>query len=199
MVYLMHRAEAALFIFCLLVEEKHMKDTVLLGSGNSRYLKSVANFLSLYPTYNDLVAALVAGTLPVDFNGVNAAGCAQVGTSLSKANLLTDATASALGLSGNDPTINDALAAIASGKQDKITASGLLKGNGSGGVSAAVAGTDYQAPLPAQSGNSDKFLKTNGSALSWAAVDTTVTSASANLITSGAVYTAIFGAMGGSY
>lgn len=32
------------------------------------------------------------------------------------------------------------------GKQDKITASGILKGDGSGGVSAAVAGTDYQAP-----------------------------------------------------
>lgn len=28
-------------------------------------------------------------------------------------------------------------------KQDKITASGILKGNGSGGVSAAVAGNDY--------------------------------------------------------
>lgn len=34
-------------------------------------------------------------------------------------------------------------------KQDKITASGILKGNGSGGVSAAAAGTDYQAPLTA--------------------------------------------------
>lgn len=34
-------------------------------------------------------------------------------------------------------------------KQDKITASGLLKGDGSGNVSAAVAGTDYQAPLTA--------------------------------------------------
>ena len=33
------------------------------------------------------------------------------------------------------------------GKQDKIFASGILKGNGSGGVSAAVPGTDYQAPL----------------------------------------------------
>lgn len=31
-------------------------------------------------------------------------------------------------------------------KQNKITASGILKGNGSGGVSAAAAGTDYQAP-----------------------------------------------------
>lgn len=34
-------------------------------------------------------------------------------------------------------------------KQSKITASGILKGDGAGGVSAAVAGTDYQAPLTA--------------------------------------------------
>ena len=33
-----------------------------------------------------------------------------------------------------------------SGKQDSITASGILKGNGSGGVEAAVAGTDYATP-----------------------------------------------------
>lgn len=32
------------------------------------------------------------------------------------------------------------------GKQAKITASGLLKGNGSGGVSSAVKGTDYAGP-----------------------------------------------------
>lgn len=38
---------------------------------------------------------------------------------------------------------------IDGGKQAKITASGILKGDGSGGVSAAVAGTDYQAPLVA--------------------------------------------------
>lgn len=36
---------------------------------------------------------------------------------------------------------------VISGKQAKITVSGLLKGNGSGGVSAAVAGTDYQSPV----------------------------------------------------
>ena len=35
---------------------------------------------------------------------------------------------------------------IDNGKQAKITASGLLKGNGSGSVSAAVKGTDYAAP-----------------------------------------------------
>ena len=35
---------------------------------------------------------------------------------------------------------------IDSGKQSKITASGILKGNGAGGVSAAVKGMDYAAP-----------------------------------------------------
>ena len=46
--------------------------------------------------------------------------------------------------SNNDPTpISTAL----SGKQAKILTSGLLKGNGSSGVSAAVAGTDYQSPV----------------------------------------------------
>ena len=36
-----------------------------------------------------------------------------------------------------------------SGKQNKITASGILKGNGTGSVSAAVAGTDYLKPVTA--------------------------------------------------
>lgn len=48
--------------------------------------------------------------------------------------------------SSNDPT---SMSTAISGKQAKITASGLLKGNGSGGVSAAVAGTDYQSPVKA--------------------------------------------------
>lgn len=34
-----------------------------------------------------------------------------------------------------------------SGKQGTITANGILKGDGSGGVTAATAGTDYQAPV----------------------------------------------------
>lgn len=40
-----------------------------------------------------------------------------------------------------------------SGKQNKITASGLLKGDGAGGVSAAVPGTDYLAEAPVASVN----------------------------------------------
>ena len=45
-------------------------------------------------------------------------------------------------------------------KQNKITARGILKGNGAGSVSAAVAGTDYQAPAAQTSA-----LPTSGSAL----------------------------------
>lgn len=51
--------------------------------------------------------------------------------------------------SSNDPT---SISTAISGKQAKITASGLLKGNGSGGVSAAAAGTDYQKPVVAATG-----------------------------------------------
>lgn len=52
-------------------------------------------------------------------------------------------------------------------RQLKITASGILKGDGNGTITAAVSDTDYQSPLPSQSGNSGKFLTTNGSILSW--------------------------------
>ena len=57
------------------------------------------------------------------------------------------------------------------GAQPTITANGILKANGSGTVTAATAGTDYQAPLPSQSGNSGKYLTTNGTAMSWGEVD----------------------------
>ena len=38
-------------------------------------------------------------------------------------------------------------------KQNKITAAGILKGDGAGGVSAAVAGTDYMTEAPVTSVN----------------------------------------------
>lgn len=76
-----------------------MQDGIIKGTGNSRYLKSISNFLTQYPTYQDFVAALVAGTLPIDLNGINETGWDQLGTALNKANLLSDETATALGLS----------------------------------------------------------------------------------------------------
>lgn len=50
------------------------------------------------------------------------------------------------GYSGTEQQFNTDLATV-SNKQAKITASGILKGDGQGGVSAAVAGTDYQFPV----------------------------------------------------
>lgn len=89
-----------------------MQDAVALEIGNSRYLKSVSGFMSLYPTYESFAAALVAGTLPIDLNGINPDGWAQLGTALDKAHLLTDATAALMNL-GTEATVNDALATLA--------------------------------------------------------------------------------------
>lgn len=89
-----------------------MQDAITLGTGNSRYLKSVSGFLALYPTYEAFAEALAAGTLPVDLNGINPDGWAQQGTALDKAHLLTDATAAQAGL-GGEATVNDMLAVLA--------------------------------------------------------------------------------------
>lgn len=116
-------------------------------------------------------------------------------------------------------TVSDTEKATWSGKQPKITASGILKGNGDGGVSAAVAGEDYQAPLTSGtniktinnesilgSGNlsvasswsnlSEKPFATVGSGLTVSSsnalnvdVETSAVSGSVKPITSGAVYT----------
>ena len=87
-----------------------MKDSVILGSGNSRYLKSVADFKTLYPTYDDFAAALVAGTLPIDLNGINQAGFQQLGDGLGKNTLLKDATAALFGLT--DTAVPDDVLAL---------------------------------------------------------------------------------------
>ena len=70
-----------------------MQDGIIKGTGNSRFLKSIPDFLTQYPTYESFVAALAAGTLPVDFNGINETGWQQLGTALNKGNLLSDETA----------------------------------------------------------------------------------------------------------
>lgn len=89
-----------------------MQDAISLKEGNSRYLKSVSGFMTLYPTYESFAAALVAGTLPIDLNGINPDGWAQLGTGLDKAHLLTDATAALMSL-GTEASVNDALATLA--------------------------------------------------------------------------------------
>lgn len=117
-----------------------MKDGIIKATGNSRYLKSVANFLTLYPDYETFAAALVEGTLPIDLNGLNDAGWEQKPTLLNKANLLDDTTASKLGLTG-DPTVNQALAGILRKPiQATLTVSGWTAVTGGYTQSVAVAG-----------------------------------------------------------
>lgn len=70
------------------------------------------------------------------------------------------------------------------GKQNKITAAGILKGDGAGGVSAAVPGTDYLTEAPVTSVNG----KTGGVELSASdvgALPTTGGSMTGNIIFSG--------------
>lgn len=83
-----------------------MQDGIIKGTGNSRFLKSVPDFLRQYPTYESFVAALAAGTLPVDFNGINETGWKQLGTALNKGNLLSDETAAMLGLVWKEITVD---------------------------------------------------------------------------------------------
>lgn len=85
-----------------------MTDMVINGTGNSRFLKSVANFMTLYPTYEDFAQALIAGTLPIDLNGINPTGVQTTGTKLNKASLLKDDTAALYGL-GADAVPDDVL------------------------------------------------------------------------------------------
>lgn len=76
-----------------------MKNSMPKGTGDSRYLKSIPDFLKVYPEYQNFGAALAAGTIPVDFNGINPQGWEQIGTKLNKADLLSDLTAHLMGLS----------------------------------------------------------------------------------------------------
>lgn len=89
-----------------------MHDSIPKGEGNSRFLKSVSDFLVRYPTYQDFAAALVAGTMPVDI-GLNADGWLVLGMALSKMNLLRDETATELGIDNPaEATVDDAFNAI---------------------------------------------------------------------------------------
>ncbi len=86
-----------------------MKDGIIKNTGNSRKLKSS---ISPDTTWAQFLAALISGNLPIDLNGIIEEGWTQTGTPLNKANLLSDTTATALGLAGN-PTVNDALNKLA--------------------------------------------------------------------------------------
>ncbi len=101
-----------------------MQDGIIKGTGNSRFLKSVPDFLRQYPTYESFVAALAAGTLPVDFNGINETGWQQLGTALNKGNLLSDETAAMYPDLPKSKVPDDAFRHIAIALRDRLAAAG---------------------------------------------------------------------------
>lgn len=125
-----------------------MQDGILKGTGNSRYLKSIADFLTQYPTYEDMVAALVAGTLPIDLNGINTAGWSQVPTYLNKANLLSDSTESAIWGSTGNRTVDAALAELSGGTIENLNfVAGVAQKTGLGnGVETSISVTFPKVP-----------------------------------------------------
>lgn len=101
-----------------------MVDTSIKNTGNSRSLRTVANALTLYPTHEAMIAAMVNGTFPIDIGPLNAAGLNIRGTDLNKASLLSDETAALFGLTGNNATVDQAL------KMARPIATGYYVGTG---------------------------------------------------------------------
>lgn len=86
-----------------------MKDTIIKGTGDSRYLKSA---IPENITHAQLVEMLRNGTFPIDLNGINEAGIEQLGTPLNTATLLSDETAEEIGIEKDNPTVDDALSKV---------------------------------------------------------------------------------------
>lgn len=97
-----------------------MIDSVIAGTGNSRYLRTS---ISASTTWEEALTMLRAGTFPIDLAGINISGFTTLGTALNSDSLLKSAIITALGLEA-DATPSDAweavLALIAT-KQDTLT------------------------------------------------------------------------------
>lgn len=121
-----------------------MKDQIIKGTGNSRYLRSS---VPEGTTWAAVLEMLRAGTMPIDFNGINPAGIEQAGTPLNKLTLLPDAVADAVGLD-DTATVADVLRELIA-KPGEIRHSlsdpgyGWLAANGQ-----TIAGEQYPALAP---------------------------------------------------
>lgn len=76
-----------------------MKDGVPKQTGNSRFLKSAISSNITFEQFRDM---LRNGTLPIDINGINASGWAELGTPLNKASLMSGTVESQYGLSSTN-------------------------------------------------------------------------------------------------
>lgn len=98
-----------------------MIDSVIAGTGNSRYLRTS---IPAETTWEEALAMLRAGTFPIDLAGINQEGFVTVGTALNSANLLKAAVLTALGLN-EDATPSDAWEAILAKIAEKADASDI--------------------------------------------------------------------------
>lgn len=87
-----------------------MQDGIIKGLGNSRWLKSSIGNTT---TWQQFLSSLIAGTLPIDLNGINETGWDQLGTALNKANLLSDETAEKYPGLPENPVPNDVFSLLA--------------------------------------------------------------------------------------
>lgn len=142
-----------------------MKDTVIKGNGKSRFVKAPTDMPA---TFEEWRTQLLAGTATLDI-GLNAAGCDVVGTALTKANMLSDTTKSALELSGSDPTVNDALYALSQkGSPAEVrviadTGSTVTMSRGGKTLTGKVASTGYATLYPTELGDWTIVFTYNGS------------------------------------
>ena len=142
-----------------------MKDTVIKGNGKSRSIKAPTDMPT---TFEEWRTQLLAGTATLDI-GLNAAGCDVVGTAMSKANLLSDTTKSALELSGSDSTVNDALYALSQkGSPAEVrviadTGSTVTMSRGGKTLTGKVASTGYATLYPTELGDWTIVFTYNGS------------------------------------
>ena len=142
-----------------------MKDTVIKGNGKSRSIKAPTDMPT---TFEEWRTQLLAGTATLDI-GLNAAGCDVVGTAMSKANLLSNTTKSALELSGSDPTVNDALYALSqkgSPAEVRVIAdigSTVTMSRGGKTLTGKVASTGYATLYPTELGDWTIVFTYNGS------------------------------------
>lgn len=89
-----------------------MTDTIILGAGNSRTLRTVPNALTLYDTHEKMLAAMIRGEFPIDLGPINQAGCEVVGNNLNKETMLTDKTAELYPELPENPVPDNVFAAI---------------------------------------------------------------------------------------
>lgn len=115
-----------------------MVDGIIDGNGDSRLLQTVSDALTTYPTYNDFMTALIAGTFPIDL--LLGTGWDTVGTPLSKSSLLTDAVVAAIEAAtsafSGEPTVSEAFNKIVGALSGGFSITkGTYTGNGTYGSS----------------------------------------------------------------